>query len=118
MGGGGGGRVGAAVLGGGLLYFFRWGADRGGLIGAPFSTLAPGRHEQTPPHIGPIPWPLITQSWSTSWIESGQTRGGSRKVGWGGGQRRSQVSLVGGANKIPGGLTEFQGGNKPQYLHL
>ena len=28
-------------------------------------------------------------------------------------QRRSQVSLVGG-----GGLTEFQGGNKPQYLYL
>ena len=27
-------------------------------------------------------------------------------------QRRSQVSLVG------GGLTEFQGGNKPQYLYL
>ena len=26
-------------------------------------------------------------------------------------QRRSQVSLV-------GGLTEFQGGNKPQYLYL
>ena len=34
-------------------------------------------------------------------------------------QRRSQVSLVGGADRIPGGADRIPGGgNKPQYLHL
>ena len=51
---------------------------------------------------------------TSHWGGSGVPRGGRGGAGGRHGrkQRRSQVSLVG------GGLTEFQGGNKPQYLYL